>query len=63
MLRLCQTVHASLGVDNVSAAAQTVQFLTGHVEVVGLVLRGSAARASSHPLLLQELALLTALVF
>ena len=62
MLRLCQAVLASLGADNVSAAAQTVQFLTGHEEVVGLVLRGSAARASLHPLLLQELALLTAVV-
>jgi len=46
----------------VSAAAQTVQFLTGHEEVVSLVLRGSAARSSLHPLLLQELALLTAVV-
>lgn len=62
VLRLCQAVLASLGADNVSAAAQTVQFLTGHEEVVSQVLRGSAARASLHPLLLQELALLTAVV-
>ena len=45
-----------------SAAAQTVQFLNGREEVVSLLLRGSAARASVHPLLLQELALLTAVV-
>jgi len=62
VLRLCQAVLASLGADNVSAAAQTVQFLTGHEEIVSLILRGSAARASLHPLLLQELALLTAVV-
>jgi len=62
VLRLCQAVLASLGADNVSAAAQTVQFLTGHEEVISLILRGSAARASLHPVLLQELALLTAVV-
>jgi len=47
VLRLCQAVLASLGVDNVSA--QTIQFLTGHEEVVSLVLRGSAVRAYSTP--------------
>jgi len=62
VLRLCQAVLASLGADNVSAASQTVQFLTGHEEVVSLILRGSAARASLHPVLLQELALVTAVV-
>ena len=62
VLRLCQAVLASLGADNVSAAAQTVQFLTGHEEVISLILRGSAARASLHPVLLQELALVTAVV-
>jgi nuclear pore complex protein Nup205 len=62
VLRLCQAVLASLGADNVSAVAQTVQFLTGHEEVVSLVCRGSTARASLHPLLLQELTLLTAVV-
>merc|ERR1719309_1867205 len=62
VLRVCEAVLASLGADNVSAAAQTLHFLTGHEEVVSLVLRGSAARSSLHPLLLQELALLTAVV-
>ena len=62
VLRLCQAVLGSLGADNVSAAAQTAQFLAGHEEVVSLVLRGAAARSSLAPALLQELALLSAVV-
>ena len=60
VLRLCLAVLASLGGDNVSAAAQVLQVLAGHEETVSLVLRGSAARASLHPALLRELALVTA---
>ena len=61
-LRLCLAVMASLGGDNVSAAAQVLQFLTGHEETVSLILRGAAARSSLQPALLQELSLLTAVV-
>jgi len=60
VLRLCLAVLASLGGDNVSAAAQVLQVLAGHEETVSLVLRGAAARASLHPALLRELALVTA---
>ena len=45
-----------------SAATQVLQFLTGHEETVSLVLRGATARAALHPALLQEHALLTAVV-
>jgi len=62
VLRLCESVLASLGSENRSAAAQSLHFLTGHEEVVALILRGSTARASLAPALLQELALLTAVV-
>ena len=62
VLRLCLAVLASLGGDNLSAAMQVLQFLTGHEETVSLVLRGATARAALHPALLQELALLTAVV-
>ena len=62
VLRLCQAVLASLGSDNLSAASQVVHFLAGHEELVSLVLRGSAARSSLHPALLQELALMTSVV-
>ena len=62
VLRLCLTILASLGGDNVSAASQVLQFLTGHEETVSLILRGSAARSSLHPALLQELSLLTGVV-
>ena len=62
VLRLCQAVLASLGSDNISAASQIVHFLSGHEELVSLVLRGSAARATLHPALLQELALMTSVV-
>ena len=62
VLRLCLAILASLGGDNVSAASQVLQFLTGHEETVSLILRGSAARSSLHPALLQELSLLTGVV-
>ena len=62
VLRLCQAVLSSLGGENRSAAAQTLHFLTGHEEVLALVLRASTARASLHPALLQELALVTGVV-
>ncbi len=62
VLRTCESVLASLGSENRSAAAQSLHFLTGHEEVVALILRGSTARASLAPALLQELALLTAVV-
>lgn len=62
VLRLCQAVLASLGGENRSAAAQTLHFLTGHEEVLALILRGTTARASLAPALLQELALVTAVV-
>jgi len=61
-LRLAQSVLASLGGENQSASAQTLHFLTGHEEVLSLILRGSVARSSLHPSLLQELALVTAVV-
>jgi len=53
---------ASLGADNVSAAAQVLQCLVGHSETISLILRGSAARASLHPALLSELSLVTSCV-
>ena len=62
VLRLCQAVLASLGSDNMSAASQIVHFLAGHEELTSIILRGSAARSSLHPSLLQELALMTSVV-
>ena len=62
VLRLCQAVLASLGSDNVSAASQVVHFLSGHEELVTIILRGSAARSTLHPSLLQELSLVTSVV-
>jgi len=62
VLRLCQAVLASLGIDNMSASAQVLQFLTGHGETVSMILRGSAARSSLHPALLQELSLMSSVV-
>ena len=41
---------------------QTLHFLTSHDELLSLILRGSAARSSLHPSLLQELSLTTAVV-
>ena len=62
VLRLCQAILASLGADNVSAASQTVHFLSGHEDLVSLILRGSNTRSSLHPALLEELALLSSVV-
>ena len=62
VLRLSQAILASLGADNISAASQTVHFLSGHEELISLILRGSATRSSLHPALLQELALLSSVV-
>ena len=63
VLRLCQAVLASLSSDNMSAASQIVHFLAlGHEELTSIILRGSAARSSLHPSLLQELALMTSVV-
>jgi len=62
VLRLCEAVMASLGADNVSAAAQVLQCLVGHSEIISLILRGSAARASLHPALLSELSLVSSCV-
>ena len=62
VLRLCQSVLASLGSDNLSAASQVVHFLSGHEELVQLILRGSAARSTLNPALLQELSLVTSVV-
>ena len=58
VLRICFAILASLGGNNVSAAAQVLQFMTGHDETVSQVQRGAVGRAALHPALLQELALL-----
>ena len=42
MVDLRPDPDSSLCAYNVSASAQTVQFITGHEKVVSLVLRGSA---------------------
>ena len=61
-LRLCQAVLVSLGSENMLAVSQIVHFLAGHKELTSIILRGSAARSSLHPSLLQELALMTSVM-
>ena len=41
---------------------QALRFLAGHDDVVAQILRGTAARATLHPALLAELALVAAVV-
>jgi len=62
ILRLIQSILSTMGAGNKSAAYQTVRFLSAHDDVFSQILRGSTARSSLNPTLLQELALVTAVV-
>ena len=46
----------------IDCIAQVLHFLSGHEELINLILRGSAARSTLNPALLQELALVTSVV-
>lgn len=62
ILRLIQSILSTLGGGNKSAAESTVRFIAGHDDIFSQILRGSTARSSLNSALLQELALVTAVV-
>jgi len=62
VLRLLQSILSTLGSSNRCAGEQVIRFVAAHDDVFSQILRGSTARSSLNDSLLQELALVTAVV-